>query len=175
MTTSRTRFHRAARASAVVGLLAAGAASANAAAGLESHVHDLRLVPEAMVTLPGLEIGVALEYRAVGAAWLVARPEVFVNDDGDIGAGGALLWSLKDTFRFDRFDLAFGPRFAHHGAEDYSWSLGGMGLFSYALGGGNVRRHFIEALGELGVINDKDDDETEINLMAGVAYAFRFY
>jgi hypothetical protein len=136
---------------------------------------DLRLVPQVMVGTAGLEPGAALEWRG----WHprpILRPEAFINEDGRVGGGGAILHDLSTALGLPmRHALAAGPRVVHHNSDDYDWEADALVIWSYDLvGGARSWRHSVELIGAAGVVRDKDDDDYGLGLSAGVGYAFGF-
>lgn len=138
--------------------------------------NDLRIVPQVMVGTAGFEPGVALEWRAGDFERVVFRPEVFVNEDGRIGGGGAILYDLSPELNLPKDQaLSVGPRFVQHNADDTGWEFDGM--LSYAISlSSNVKpwRHAVGALGALGVRQDRERDQTGVGASVGAFYSFRF-
>ncbi len=141
----------------------------------------LRIVPQIMVGTSGFEPGLAVEFRLRSPDALILRPEVFVNDDG-VGGGAAVLWSLAKPFHLgDRSDFAIGPRLVHHNADDHGLEASALAIWNITLGNDLARRHSIEILGALGVVdaidkdnNNNDDHSIEFAASVGAAYAYRF-
>lgn len=138
--------------------------------------NDLRIVPQVMVGTAGFEPGVALEWRAADFERVVFRPEVFVNEDGRIGGGGAILYDLSTELNMPKDQaLNVGPRFVQHNADDTGWEFDGMLSYEVSLSS-NVKpwRHAIGALGALGVREDRERDQTGVGASVGAFYSFRF-
>lgn len=136
---------------------------------------DLRLVPQLVAGTAGFEPGVALEWRG----WQprpILRPEVFLNEDGRVGGGAAVLHDLSTTLGLpSRQALAAGPRVVHHNSDEYDWEADALVIWSYDLvGGARSWRHSIEAIGAAGVIRDREDDDYGLGLSAGIGYGFGF-
>jgi len=136
---------------------------------------SIRVAPEVLVGTPGFEIGVAMEFRSDSWEGITVRPELLLNNDGKIGGGAAILWSLTDTIDLpERQDLAVGPRLIYHNSDDDGFEVSAMGMWSITVGAAPTSPHAIEVLAALGVLQDREHDDADIAASAGAAYAYRF-
>lgn len=150
-------------------LLVAGFTQLAAAEG------SVGIVPQIMVGTAGMEIGLAVEVRSPRWQELNLRPELFLNNDERVGGGLSVLWAFSDWFNFpDRHDFAIGPRVVHHNTEDEGLDASALGIWSIALGDVVDRRHAIEVLAAVGVLQDREEDDADPSLSVGAAYAYRF-
>jgi hypothetical protein len=138
--------------------------------------NDLRIVPQLMVGTAGFEPGLAMEWRGRKHLSFVVRPEVFVNEDGGVGGGGAFLVDMSAQFDLNpRHALAVGPRVVHHNSDQYGWEADALATWSYDLVGADRSwQHAIGVLGAVGVVDDKEHDDYDLGLTAGVFYSFWF-
>lgn len=123
-----------------------------------------------MARTAGFEPGVVLEWRAGDFARVVFRPEIFINEDGRFGGGGAILYDLSSELDLPKDQaLSVGPRFVQHNSDDTGWEFDGLLSHEISLSGvAKPWRHAIGALGALGVRDDRDDDQTDVGASAGV-------
>ncbi len=134
-----------------------------------------RLSAQLLVGTAGFEPGLAAEWRwrqSEGA--LSARPEIFVNDDGRIGGGASLGWRVDWSGMNTRHDLTIGPRIVFHNSDDDGWEASAMAIYAIPITSIQPERHFIQVIGAVGVLEDTDDDDTDIAATMGAAYALRF-
>ncbi len=134
---------------------------------------DVRIVPQLAVGSSGFEPGLALEWRGPSRQMIV-RPEVFISEDGRIGAGGAILFdATAPTGLSSRHAVAVGPRVVYHHSDETSWEADVMGLWSYDLGSHDAWRHSVGVLGALGVRREKQDKDNAFGGTVGIFYAYR--
>lgn len=138
--------------------------------------NDQRILPQLMVGTAGFEPGLALEWRGRERLSYVIRPEVFVNEDGGVGGGGAILVDVSAQFDLNaRHSLAIGPRVVHHNADQYGWEADVLATWGYDLVGGEQSwQHAIGVLGAVGVVDDEEHGDDDLGLTAGVFYSFGF-
>lgn len=154
----------------IVGLAAVG----SSASAVEN---DVRIIPQITAGTAGVEPGLALEWRGLdGRPSFILRPEVFVSEDGRVGAGGAILYDVSPNLELPRRQaLAVGPRVVYHNADHFGWEADVMATWSYDL---LIRQrpwqHAIGVLGAVGVAHDKEHDDTDVGASAGVFYSYRF-
>ena len=137
---------------------------------------DLRIVPQIMAGTSGVEPGVALEWRASDLAPLIVRPEVLISEDGRPGGGAAVLWDISTTIDLrGRQAFAVGPRAVYHNSDESGWEIDAMATWTYDLIGG-IRpwRHALGVLGAVGIVRDKEQDETDVGASGGIFYSYRF-
>ncbi len=149
------------------------ALSVSAASAAE---HDIRIVPQILAGTAGVEPGVALEWRGLDQPLLVVRPEVFINEDAEIGAGGSVLFDISSRLDLQqRHAVAVGPRLVYHNSDQYGWEADVMATWSYDLMSGNRSwQHSVGALGALGLADDKKHDEMDLGASVGIFYAYGF-
>lgn len=138
--------------------------------------NDLRISPQAVVGTAGFEPGLAFEWRRLEQPLLILRPEVFVSEDGRIGAGGAILYDVSLILNLPkRQAVTAGPRAVYHNADHYGWEADAMATWSYDLvGGARAWQHTVGVLGAVGVIQDKKHDDHDLGASAGIFYSFKF-
>ena len=137
--------------------------------------NDLRIIPQIIAGTAGVEPGLALEWRGMDRSNLIVRPEIFVSEDEEIGAGGAVLWDLSRDFDLpQRHAIAIGPRVVYHNSDRYSWEADAMATWSFDLMTEDAWKHAVGAIGAVGVIHDKKEDENDIGVSAGIFYSYRF-
>jgi len=142
----------------------------------DEYIESVRISPQLMVGTAGVEIGAAVEIRLGMWNSVNLRPEVFINDDADVGGGASALWTITDSFDFPaRHGFQVGPRVVYHNSDEEGWELSALGMWSIALDDSRTRRHEIEILAALGVLQDREGD-TQMVLAAsgGAAYSYRF-
>jgi len=137
---------------------------------------DLRLVPQILFGTSGVEPGVAMEWRGPTNPLMVIRPELLISEDGQLGAGGAILYDLTPSMSLPaEQSFAVGPRVVYHNADESGWEADAMATWSYALSGGmSPGRHQIGAIAALGVCRDPENDENDLGASAGAFYSYRF-
>lgn len=138
---------------------------------------DIRIVPQVLFNNAGFEPGVALELRADTGRELVFRPELLLTDGGDSFGGGlsVLLNFFKTSNLPDRSTILLGPRFIHHNDDDYGWDAGAMAIWTVALGRDfPATHHYLEVIGVVGAVQDRDEDDIDPSLTIGAGYAYRF-
>jgi hypothetical protein len=149
---------------------------ATAAIGLAAADTTVGIGPQLMIGTPGFEPGAAAEIHVGMWEPIVIRPELFISDDGRLGGGASLLWSLSDYFSLgDRQRISVGPRVVYHNSDEDGLEVSAFGVWDFLLGDGIAQHHHIEALGALGVVDDRDEGQGA-NLLAsgGAAYIYRF-
>lgn len=150
-------------------------AMAATVANLTAADGSFRIAPQIMVGTTGFEPGVAVEIQTSFWDPITFRPELFINNDGDLGAGAAVLWSLPNTFNLsERHLLAIGPRLVFHNSDDDGLEVSALGMWRIALGNQMSDHHSIEILASLGVIQDRKHDDADVAAAVGVAYAYKF-
>lgn len=137
--------------------------------------HLPRFGVQVLAGTSGIEPGVFAEWR-LSEAQIQLRPEVFVNEDGKVGAGGAIAWSPEFIDLPERHALALGPRVLFHNSDDSGWEVDLLAIWSFDLIPSQRGRHFLEIIGAVGVLEDREgpDDETEVGASAGIGYGFQF-
>lgn len=138
---------------------------------------DIRVVPQILFSNAGFEPGVAFELRADTSRELLIRPELLITDGGDdVGGGLSVLFGIFESTTLPRrSSISFGPRVIHHNDEDYGWDAGAMALWTMGLGRDiPATHHYLEVLGVVGAVQDRDDDDVDPSLTAGAAYGYRF-
>ncbi len=102
------------------------------------------------------------------------RPEVFFNEDGDLGWGGSVLWQVPLRQLPRDQSLYIGPRFIDHNADDWGFGVDALGLYDFPIG--DSRKHYLEGLVTAGFVNEQKggDDSNEPNVGVGIAYAYQF-
>lgn len=136
---------------------------------------QISVVPQLALGTAGLEPGLAVEWRASSLLPIVLRPEVLLNEDGDIGGGGSVLYELtRGAVLPNRQAIAFGPRIVHHQADDTGWEAGLLATWGYDLDAGRPWRHSVGVLGAVGAQEDRKHDDWDVGLTGGIFYAFRF-
>lgn len=136
---------------------------------------SLSFVPQLLLGTSDVEPGLALEYRPAGESRLIVRPEIFLSEDERLGAGGAVLWDIRDGTRLPaRQSLAFGPRVVYHNSDDHGLEVDVLGVYGFDLGVDRPWRHSLEALAAVGSVHDRKHDDADLGITVGGAYAFRF-
>lgn len=137
---------------------------------------NTRVVGQVTIGRAGWEPGVAGEFPvSLGGFPLLARPEVFINDDVKIGGGAAALWSLRIEQLPRGHMFLLGPRVVYHNADDWGWEGSAMALYSFPLRNASTHHH-LELIATLGFMEDKREDDSDLTLggSGGVAYAWQF-
>ncbi len=161
--------------SLLIPLLLATGSAAFAADIVDSTGDSLSLVPQLLLGTSDVEPGLAVEYRPANESRLIVRPEVFISEDGRLGAGGSLLWDFRGSTRLpDRQSLAFGPRVVYHNSDDHGWEIDALGVYGFDLGIDRPWRHSLEALAAVGAVHDRKHGDSDLGVTVGGAYAFRF-
>jgi hypothetical protein len=137
---------------------------------------DLRIIPQVAVGTAGFEPGLALEWRSAELGQIILRPELILNEDGDIGGGGAVLVDISDQLSSGmHHSLAVGPRVVNHHADDNTWEADLMATYGVGLGSmPDPWKHSAGLLGAIGVRDDQSDDAWRLGATAGGWYAYRF-
>jgi len=162
----------------LVPTLLIGTTCALFAAHSDVHEHNNgipRLVAQALVGTAGFEPGVAVEWR-FGPYHVLVRPEVFINEDSDVGFGASVGWELRFFDLPKRQAITVGPRVVNHNSDDYGWGADAMAIWHFDLMPSQRSRHFLEVIGTVGVIEeDKNgDDDVEPAFSVGAGYGFQF-
>ncbi len=135
-----------------------------------------RIGPQILLGTSGIEPGLFAEWR-LSEAELQVRPEILVNEDGKVGGGGAIMWEPGFIPMPERNALAVGPRVVFHDSDDSGWEVDVMAIWSLDLIPTQPRRHFLEVIGALGVLEDRRDNSetnTRFGASIGVGYGFQF-
>lgn len=134
-----------------------------------------RLIGELMLGTSGFEPGIAAELRTVGLAHII-RPEIFLNEDFRPGFGISVAWNLTFLDLPDRQMISVGPRAVYHNSDNSGWEADAMAIWHMNMGSKQRSQHYLEVIGTLGALQDKDDDrrDTVIGASAGLAYGFQF-
>lgn len=157
-------------------LLRLVALAATLVAAIQAADTDVRIAPQLVVGTAGVEPGLALELRPAASPQIIVRPELLISEDGQLGAGGAVLVDASAALALPkRQALAIGPRVVYHHADDTGWEAGLLATWSFELSS-DVRawRHAVGALAAVGVCEDRRHDDVDLGATAGVFYAFRF-
>ena len=157
-------------------ILACAVALALTAVSASAADNDLRIIPQVTAGTAGVEPGLAMEWRCYKWPSLILRPEVFVSEDGQIGAGGAVLYDISLGLELPKRQVvAVGPRVVYHNADHYSWEADAMATWSYDLvGGTRAWQHAVGILGAVGLAHDKEHDDNDLGASAGVFYSYGF-
>ncbi|HEX3133943.1 MAG TPA: hypothetical protein VHX44_10235 [Planctomycetota bacterium] len=141
----------------------------------EHHDGIPRLVAEVVVGTAGFEPGVAAEWR-FGDPHFLVRPEVFINDDGDLGGGASIGWELTCFHLPDRHTITVGPRVVYHNSDDYGWGADAMAIWHFDLVPAQRGRHFLEVIGTVGAIEEEKPGDNDIDpaVSVGVGYGYQF-
>jgi hypothetical protein len=142
---------------------------------------DPRVGGQALIGTTGLEPGAFAEFTFGNDYIFVVRPELFLNDDADLGFGGSALWQIPWE-RLEDHSLYIGPRVVDHNndIEDvddddgYGLELGALAIYNIPFGGG---QHNLELLGAVGFVDEEDtdgDSDLTIGFSVGLGYAFQF-
>jgi len=160
----------------VPSLLACTVALAFAASTASAMENDIHIIAQVNAGTAGVEPGLALEWRGMDRQSLIIRPEVFLNEDEDIGGGVAILFDVSDRIGIpQRHAFAVGPRVVHHNSDEYSWEADAMATWSFDLVGGNrAWQHSVGVLAAVGLIHDKEDDDNDLGASAGLFYSYGF-
>jgi hypothetical protein len=139
--------------------------------------HLPRIGAQVLAGTSGIEPGVFAEWRLHDAG-LQVRPEVFVNEDGKVGGGGAVAWELGFFNLPERNALALGPRVVFHNSDESGWELDLMAIWSFDLVPSQRGRHFLEVIGAVGVLEEEEengsDEESVVGASIGIGYGFQF-
>lgn len=157
------------RTGAIGALLLAGAVAADA-----MEVHP-RIVGQVLVGRTGIAPGGAAELSFGSERNVLVRPELFINDDFDLGLGCGVLWQLPLRELPHDHSLHLGPRLVHHNQDDWGWEISAMGLYGFPLG--DDGRHWLEGIAAFGFLEEKrhrDDSDLELGPWIGAAYAYQF-
>lgn len=140
------------------------------------HVHADHLPRVGVQVLAGtsdIEPGIFAEWRLRDAE-LQLRPEIFLNEDGDVGGGGAIAWEPGFIDLPERHALALGPRVVYHNSDESGWEFDLMAIWSFDLIPSQRGRHFLEVIGAVGVLQDEEDDDHTVGASGGIGYGFQF-
>lgn len=151
-------------------ILASATMAALAAADQAGPSPQWAVGPQLLVASPAVEFGAVAEFRTATDATPTLRPEIFINDDGRLGAGASVLWNLsvRDRLPAGQY-LALGPRVVIHNTDDESWELGGIATWTIA---STLSGQSFEALATAGIVRDRRHDDLDLGLGIGVAYLF---
>lgn len=157
--------------------LVAVVAAVAAAPLLSAMDADIRIVPQILINNAGFEPGIALELRGNMGREIVFRPELLLTDSGDdFGGGLSVLMNFFDSVNLPgRSAILMGPRFIHHNDEDFGWDAGAMVIWNLAIGREFPKtHHFVEVIGVVGAVEDREEDDIDPSLTIGAGYAYRF-
>lgn len=143
---------------------------------VEPHADHLpRVGAQVLAGTSGIEPGAFAEWR-LSEPGLLLRPEVFINEDGHIGFGGAVAWEPGFINLPERHALALGPRLVYHNSDESGWELDLMGIWSFDLVPSQRGRHYLEVIGAIGALEEENDgdEETEVGASIGIGYGFQF-
>lgn len=138
-----------------------------------------RVGVQVLLGTSGFEPGIFAEWR-LGDQPMVARPEVFLNEDERAGGGGSIAWEFPFFSLPDRHSLSIGPRVVYHNSDESGWEADVQAIWSLDLAPAHKGRHFLEVIGAVGALehDDKDDanDDKKVRLGAsiGIAYGYQF-
>jgi hypothetical protein len=136
-----------------------------------------RVGAQVLAGTSGIEPGIFAEWR-LSEANLQLRPEVFINEDGKVGAGGSVGWEPGFLHLPEHNTLAIGPRVVFHNSDDSGWEVDLMAIWSMDLVPSQRGRHFLEFIGAIGALEeeeeDDDDEETVVGASIGIGYGFQF-
>lgn len=139
--------------------------------------HVPRVGVNVLVGTSGIEPGIFAEWRLSGPD-LLLRPEVFINEDGRAGFGGAVAWELDFFDLPERHRLAVGPRVVYHNSDESGLEADVMAIWSIDLVASQRGRHYLEIIGAVGVLQEEDengdDDERVVGASGGIGYGFQF-
>lgn len=159
----------------VTALLGAAALPSFAA---EPHADHLpRVGAQVLAGTSGIEPGAFAEWR-LSKPGLLLRPEVFINEDGKVGGGGAVAWEPGFIDLPERHTLALGPRLVFHNSDESGWELDLLAIWSFDLVPSQRGRHYLEIIGAVGALEEEedndDDEETVVGASIGIGYGFQF-
>lgn len=148
-----------------------------------SEERGLRIAGQMMVGTSDQEVGAALEVPFGEVNLLMARPELFFNQDAKLGGGGALLWQLPIDALPIEHSMWMGPRALVHNQDENDsapksasgWEFDAMGIYNVPVADGH--RHNVELIACLGFLQEKRagaDDTIGVGFSIGAAYAYRF-
>lgn len=136
-----------------------------------------RLVVQALVGTSGFEPGIVAEWRLHDHE-IMLRPEVFISEDGRPGAGGSINWNLSLLNLPDSQYLTVGPRVVYHNSDDSGWEADALVIWNLDLNTSQRGRHFLEVIGALGVLQDKENDDgankAVVGASIGAGYGYQF-
>lgn len=160
----------------VPGILACAMAMTLAGTTASAVENDLRILPQITAGTAGVEPGLALEWRGMDRTTLILRPEVFLSEDQNVGAGAAILYDISPSLGLaKRQAIAVGPRIVYHNSDQYSWEADAMATWSLDLkSGSRAWQHAIGVLAAVGVVHDKEDDENDMGASGGIFYSYKF-
>lgn len=144
----------------------------------EPHADHLpRVGAQVLAGTSGIEPGAFAEWR-FSEPGLLLRPEVFINEDGHIGFGGAVAWEPGFIDLPERHALALGPRLVYHNSDESGWEIDLMAIWSFDLIPSRHGRHYLEIIGAVGALEEEDEDggdeETVVGASIGIGYGFQF-
>jgi hypothetical protein len=159
----------------VPALLCSISASALVAVDRPTDQRIPRAVAQVLVGTAGFEPGVAAEWR-LGDQPLMARPELFINEDGNLGFGASLGFDLGFFRLPDRHTLTVGPRIAFHNSDESGWEADAMAIWNFDVAPGDRGHHFIEVIGAVGILEDEEDPDKNAKFGAsiGLGYGYQF-
>jgi len=136
---------------------------------------DVRLVPQLEMGSSGFEPGIAAEWRDAERHAFVIRPELFLNEDGGLGGGAAVLGDFSRSIDLPtRYAVAAGPRLVYHNSDDSGWEVDAMLTMGCDLSNINDSwRHSVGLIGAIGALEDTEHDDVDVGVTAGIYYAYR--
>lgn len=137
--------------------------------------HLPRVGAQVLAGTSGIEPGIFAEWR-LREAQLQLRPELFINEDGNLGGGGAIAWEPGFFDLPERHSLALGPRVVFHNSDESGWEVDLLAIWSFDLIPSQRGRHYLEFIAAVGALEeeDDDDDQTIFGASAGIGYGFQF-
>lgn len=126
------------------------------------------------VSRAGAEPGAFAELSLGEDRNFLIRPELYFNEDGDLGWAGSILWQVPLRQLPRHHALYIGPRVADHNADDWGFGVDAMGMYDFPVG--DSGKHYLQGIVLGGFINEEkgQEDSNEPNLGAGLAYAYQF-
>jgi hypothetical protein len=134
-----------------------------------------RVGPQVLVGTSGFEPGIFAEWHFREAS-LVARPELFLNEDERAGGGAMIGWEMPCFSLPEQHHIIIGPRVVYHNSDESGIEADLMGIWSMDIHPASHGRHFLEVITAIGAVEkDKDgDDDIELGATVGISYAFQF-
>jgi hypothetical protein len=120
----------------------------------------------------GLEIVGAAEWEIGEGLRQRLRPEVLLNDRPRPGVGFSWTFAIADGSLPKEQELFIGPRIVYHNNDD-DWEVGGIAFYRFPIVPSQPGKHSIDAIGGLGLLQDKDDD-WGLGITFGAAYGYQF-
>ena len=157
--------------------LAAGILSTGLVAAAERDAIYPRLIGQLLVGTSGVEPGVAAEFSSTEPEhpWRL-RPEIFISEDGRVGAGLSLSWRVVKDWITGNDELYVGPQAVFHISDDHGWEGSAQAIYSFPIVHSMPDHHFLQVIGAVGVVDDRKhaDHHADFAGTIGVAYAYQF-